>query len=481
MHFSMHSRTTRPQIQKIVDAYDADTGLNAVELDVKNESGEIGFTEGMPSLAISSGAAQNFYEPRVIVEQLHAAGFYVIGRVVAFEDPIIAEKAPKRAIRTKDGATWKNHAGLGWMNPYTKANWTYLVDVAKAAGKVGFDEIQFDYVRFPTDGDLTNVKLNRTKAKMEANIAAFLQHAVDELHPLKLRVSADLFGLAATRDLGIGQNPRQIAKIVDVMSPMIYPQGYCSGEYNIDCPVCNPRDLVARHDARLAEGDRRRHRRAAPVDPGLRLARPSRTGPSRSPRRSRASREFTERGFLLWDAGSEYDPALLKFPAAPVSGAEDRARELGLVIPDFQADGYYGGDFGSMKSHHVVNRVLYLSGHVPEGPDGPVNPGRLGRDVTIEQGYAAARQTGLNCLAGIRYAVGSLDRVQGLVRNLCFVAAAPDFTDVHLVSSGCSDLLRDVFGPEAGLGGRATIGVQSLAHDHCFECWLEVELVDDHA
>ncbi len=96
--------------------------------------------------------------------------------------------------------------------------------------------------------------------------------------------------------------------------------------------------------------------------------------------------------------------------------------------------------------------------------------------MTVEQGYEAARQTGLNCLAGIRYAVGSLDRVRCLVRNLCFVAAAPDFTDVHLVSSGCSDLLRDVFGPEAGLGGRATIGVQSLAHDHCFECWLEVEL-----
>ena len=112
----------------------------------------------------------------------------------------------------------------------------------------------------------------------------------------------------------------------------------------------------------------------------------------------------------------------------------------------------------------------------PTGPDGQVHPGRLGRDVTVEQGYEAARQTGLNCLAGMRYAVGSLDNVKCLIRNLCFVAAAPDFTDVHLVSSGCSDLLRDVFGTEAGLGGRATIGVQSLAHDHCFECWLEVEL-----
>ena len=69
-----------------------------------------------------------------------------------------------------------------------------------------------------------------------------------------------------------------------------------------------------------------------------------------------------------------------------MSTAEDRARALGLAIPDFHADGYYGGDFGSMKSHHIVGRVLYLSGHVPEGPGGPVHPGRLGRDVTVEQG-----------------------------------------------------------------------------------------------
>jgi hypothetical protein len=239
----------------------------------------------------------------------------VIGRVVAFEDPIIAGKAPKRAIRTKDGAVWENHAGLGWMNPYTKANWTYLVDVAKAAGKVGFDEIQFDYVRFPTDGDLTNVKLNRTKAKMEANIASFLQYAVDELHPLKLRVSADLFGLAATRDLGIGQNPRQIAKIVDVMSPMIYPQGYSSGEYNIDCPVCNPRDLVL---ATMRDWQKATVGGTAELRPWIQaydwLDHPY--GPQQIAAQVEGVREFTDRGFLLWDAGSEYDPALLQFPAA---------------------------------------------------------------------------------------------------------------------------------------------------------------------
>jgi hypothetical protein len=96
----------------------------------------------------------------------------------------------------------------------------------------------------------------------------------------------------------------------------------------------------------------------------------------------------------------------------------------------------------------------------------------------VEQGYEAARLAAVNCLAGIRFALGSLDGVVNLVRSLNFVACVPDFTDVHLVSSGATDLFRDVFGEEAGLGGRATIGVTSLARDHCFENWLTVEVRD---
>jgi enamine deaminase RidA (YjgF/YER057c/UK114 family) len=161
---------------------------------------------------------------------------------------------------------------------------------------------------------------------------------------------------------------------------------------------------------------------------------------------------------------------------------EARARDLGLEIPDYTRVPYYGAGYGSMKPHHIVGNLLFLSGHVPERGDGrALHPGRLGADVTIAQGYAAARQTGLNCLGGIRAALGSLNRVQGIVRTLCFVAVAPDFTDMHLVSSGCTDLFRDVFGEEAGLGGRATIGVVSLAHNHCFENWLTVEIAQDEA
>lgn len=159
---------------------------------------------------------------------------------------------------------------------------------------------------------------------------------------------------------------------------------------------------------------------------------------------------------------------------------EQRAQELGLEIPDFHAHGYYGADtYGSMKSHHIVGNVLYLSGHTPDTIDGTVRfPGRLGQDLSVEEGYEAARLTALNCLGGIRYALGSLDRVKSIVRSLCFVTSTMDFQDVHRVSSGSTDLFVDVFGREAGLGGRATIGVMSLAGGSSFENWVTVEIED---
>ncbi len=156
---------------------------------------------------------------------------------------------------------------------------------------------------------------------------------------------------------------------------------------------------------------------------------------------------------------------------------ETRAAELGLDIPDHTNVPYLGLKYGSMKSHHITGDLLFLSGHVPDQADDiPLYPGRLGAEVTVEQGYAAARLTAINCLATIRLALSSLNRVKALVRSLNFVVAAPGFVDVNLVSNGATDLFRDVFGEDAGLGGRATIGVACLAHNHCFENWPTVEI-----
>jgi hypothetical protein len=152
------------------------------------------------------------------------------------------------------------------------------------------------------------------------------------------------------------------------------------------------------------------------------------------------------------------------------------ALRMGLDIPDFDRDGYYGAGYGTMKPFHRIGSLLFLSGHVAQAGSEITHKGRLGAGLTVEEGYQAARRTGLNVLGGIRQAVGSLDRVKGIVRSLNFVVCTPEFEEVHKVSSGLSDLLVEVFGPERGLGGRATIGVMALAGGVCFETWVTVEV-----
>ncbi len=157
---------------------------------------------------------------------------------------------------------------------------------------------------------------------------------------------------------------------------------------------------------------------------------------------------------------------------------EERVAALGLVLPDFDRDGYYGTANGPMKPYHRSGNLVFLSGHVAMEGDRISHKGRLGADLSTEQGYQAARQTGLNVLGGIRQAVGSLDRVTSMVRCLNFVVCTPEYEEVNKVSTGMSDLLIEVFGRDIGLGGRATIGVMALAGGVCFETWVTVEVTD---
>lgn len=157
---------------------------------------------------------------------------------------------------------------------------------------------------------------------------------------------------------------------------------------------------------------------------------------------------------------------------------EERLTAAGIVLPDYSDGSYEGLKYGRMKTHHIVGNVLYLSGHVPIRAGEILYPGRVGGAVTVDQGYEAARLTGINMMAGMKHALGDLERVKGMIRCLCFVACEPDFTDVHKVSSGATDVLIEILGEEAGVGGRATIGVQSLCDGLCFETWSEVEIAE---
>ena len=172
---------------------------------------------------------------------------YLIGRVVVFEDPTLSAARPSLAVLRPDGSRWLNNGGLGWVNPYDARVWRYAVGVGVAAARAGFDEIQFDYVRFPSDGDLSQIVYRHTRAERKGvTIARFLRYASSALHPLGVRVSADVFGLAATHDLGIGQVPKKIARYLDAIYPMVYPSHFSSGEFGIPDPDAYPGRTVAR-------------------------------------------------------------------------------------------------------------------------------------------------------------------------------------------------------------------------------------------
>jgi len=222
-------------------------GLNTIELDVKDESGEIGFTPADVPLARTAGATRLYYNPRALVGLAHRNGVYMIGRVVCFQDPKLASARPDLAIQRADGSVWTTAAGLGWVNPYDRRVWDYCVSVAEAAAKAGFDQIMFDYVRFPSDGDVGGaVYPGRTSVSKGRVIADFVAYANKRLGPYGTRVSTALFGLAATRDLGIGQVPRWISKSTDSVSPMSYPVLYGDGELGLESPRTEPGETVFR-------------------------------------------------------------------------------------------------------------------------------------------------------------------------------------------------------------------------------------------
>jgi enamine deaminase RidA (YjgF/YER057c/UK114 family) len=156
--------------------------------------------------------------------------------------------------------------------------------------------------------------------------------------------------------------------------------------------------------------------------------------------------------------------------------AEANLRRLGIVLPNYDEKPFAGAKYGTMRPFRIVGPVLYLAGQVPEVDDKVVFPGKLGETLSTEQGYEAARLTALNVLAGVRQALGNLDRVECLIRSLNFVVCASNYYEVNKVANGMTDLIAEVFGPERGVGCRATIGVEALTSNACFETWVEFQV-----
>jgi hypothetical protein len=286
-------------------------GLNTIELDVKDENGYVGFvSRALPKLARTTGAARPYYDADKVVEEAHKAGVYLIGRVVTFEDPTLTSAEPSLGIQSKWGGVWKTSAGLGWANEYDPRVWKYDVDVAVAAAKAGFDEIQFDYVRFPTDGDVAAMVFPHRRAEPRSTtIYRFLAYAAHRLHALHVRVSADVFGLSASRDLGIGQTPRRIGKVLDAIYPMVYPSHYNPGEYNLLEPEAFPYATVVHS---LRDFNRQTRGEKVRIVPWLQdFTIKYSYGLEQVGEQIDAARAMHARGFLLWNPSGVYTPDAL--------------------------------------------------------------------------------------------------------------------------------------------------------------------------
>ncbi|MDF2962233.1 MAG: GTP-binding protein [Paenibacillus sp.] len=220
-----------------------DTELNSVVVDVKDDWGYLTYPTGNPELEAMETTQKIISDLPKYMATLQEHQIYPIARIVVFKDTILAKKRPELSFLNPDGSLWNNGKD-SFVNPYRKEVWDYNIAVAKEAAKAGFKEIQFDYVRFPEGFEKRADTLKYEKddrSRIEA-VAEFVKYAREQLAPLGVRVSVDIFGYAASVPAaeGIGQDFVKISQNVDVICPMIYPSHYSTGWFGASVPDAAP-------------------------------------------------------------------------------------------------------------------------------------------------------------------------------------------------------------------------------------------------
>ncbi len=220
--------------------------LNALVIDVKGDRGLVAFKSGV-ALAHDTGADKvtTIRDLPALIHQLHQAGIYAIARIVVFKDEPLASTRQELAVKTAAGGIFRDRERLAWTDPFRREVWNYNIDIAVEAARAGFDEIQFDYLRFP---DMANVRFSQPST-MQARIGAitgFLTEARRLLTPYNVYVAADVFGYVCWNadDTGIGQKLEDIIPLVDYISPMLYPSGFTFGITGYRDPVQHPYEIV---------------------------------------------------------------------------------------------------------------------------------------------------------------------------------------------------------------------------------------------
>jgi hypothetical protein len=322
-YYGIGDRRIRERVLDLVKR----TELNAVVIDVKGDRGLIPYRTEVPA-ALAAGAQGPVIirDFEALLAELKARGIYTIARIVVFKDNVLAHHRKDLAIIDgRTGRPWLDREKLAWVDPFREEVWNYAIAIAREAAAKGFDEIQFDYVRFPTDGKLTVARYSRPNnaATRLPTIAAFLAKARRELGPTGVFIAADLFGYTAfnTNDTDIGQRLEELAPYLDYICPMVYPSGYHVGIPGYRNPVKHPYEIV-RESVRLTR--ERTQKTVVQVRPWLQdfrdYAYDRRAFGVREVRaQMRGAAEGGALGWMLWNPRNEYTGGALR-PTSKAGG-----------------------------------------------------------------------------------------------------------------------------------------------------------------
>ena len=306
------NKQKRQKLLKLLEESD----LNAVVLDIKDDQGHLTYQSKVPlAKEVKSNKHASIKDLEELLHELKSRDIYTIARIVTFKDPHLAEQKKEWAIKHRNGGTWKDKQGVLWIDPYHPKVWEYVTDIALEVAQLGFDEIQFDYIRFPDNPKRLaregTFPLADGRSKAEA-IGEFLTFARKRLGEENVVISADVFGLTTTTkdDMGIGQQWEIITQHVDIISPMMYPSHYAKGSYGLKNPEAAPhqtieeglKDAIEKNEKLKAKGlkvaqirpwyqdfDFRRNYSHKEVEAQI-----------------KAGEEFGLKGYLLWNQANRY-------------------------------------------------------------------------------------------------------------------------------------------------------------------------------
>ncbi|HEX6346210.1 putative glycoside hydrolase [Umezawaea sp.] len=284
--------------------------IDTVQLDVKDESGEIGYDSQVP-LAKRIGAGTSTYDAGAVIAQLHDMGVRVVGRLVAFRDPVLARAAwesgaKDQVVQDENGTPWSGgyggYAFTNFAHPEVRA---YNIDLAVEAASLGFDDVLYDYVRRP-DGPLARMRFPGLTTTPELSIADFLGESRAAVRPKGAFVGASVFGIAARSGSDVAQDIPALAARVDYVAPMVYPSHWGAGEYGVADPDGQPHDIVRNSVADFVAVTRGSGTVVVPWLQAFSLGK--QYGPAEVRAQVEGAAEAGATSFLLWNAACAYDP-----------------------------------------------------------------------------------------------------------------------------------------------------------------------------